>query len=278
MSTQSFTKQESPLLVGVVREKTERAAIAAIRNCEYHGATGIDLHLSCLEREFQTEECFARIISQTRLPIMALNYNQTYDYQQFDTDEESRIEMLKMFVRAGGAAVDMQGYSYDLPSKLAFRQEFAHMPYSFIRDNPKEIVVDPAVIEKQKSLIEWVHSMGSEVVISTHPWVPMNCEQVVDLARFLEERNPDGIKIVTPCENDDQLAEAFKTMLMLKKEVKATVHFHCCGKAGSLSRIINPILGGYLIFCSDGYSESSNFEQLDLVTAKSIMDGIKKIQ
>lgn len=275
MERKSFAKQPSPLLIGVVRERTERQAIAAIRNCEYHGATGIDLHLSCLED--QSVESMGRIINAARLPILALNYNQTYDYVSFETEEEPRIDILMRYVKAGGAAVDIQGYTYDLPSKHAFRQEFSNMPYSFIRDNPREIVVDPKIIDKQMELIDRVHHEGAEVLMSTHPWVPMNCEQVVDLALFLEKRHPDVIKIVTPCENDEQLAESFKTMLTLKREVKTTVHFHCCGKAGSLSRILNPILGGYLIFCSDGYTESSNFEQLDLTTAKAIMDNIRKI-
>ena len=274
----SFAHNQSPLLIGVVRERTIRDAIAAIRNCEYHGATGIDLHLSCLNEEAQSLDGLKRIISACRLPILALNYNQTYEYTSFETDEESRIDLLLRFVEAGGAAIDMQGYTYDLPSKTAFRSEFADLGYSFIRDNPMEVVVDPKVIDKQMELIERVHHAGAEVLISTHPWVPMTCDQVVDLALFLEKRNPDVIKIVTPCYNEEQLAECFKTMMTLKKEVKTQIHYHCCGAAGSLSRIINPILGGYLVFCSDGYTASSNFEQLDLQTVKCIMDGINKIK
>ena len=278
MERKSFAHNSSPMLIGVVRERTIRDAIAAIRNCEYHGATGIDLHLSCLDEEARSLEGLKRIVSACRLPILALNYNQTYDYVSFETDEESRIDLLLRFVEAGGAAIDMQGYTYDLPSKTKFRSEFSHLGYSFIRDNPMEIVVDPKVIEKQMELIDRVHHAGAEVLISTHPWVPMNCEQVVDLALFLEKRNPDVIKIVTPCYNEEQLAECFKTMMTLKKEVKTQIHYHCCGAAGSLSRIINPILGGYLIFCSDGYTASSNFEQLDLQTAKNILDNINKMK
>lgn len=278
MERKTFAGNPSPMLIGVVREKSVRAAIAAIRNCEYHGATGIDLHLSCLDQKYQNVESLRMIVQACHLPILGLNYNQTYEYTEFVTDEESRIDLLMKFVEAGGVAVDLQGYTYDQPSKTAFRTEFAHLGYSFIRDNPKEIVVDEKIIQKQKELIERIHQAGAEVLLSTHPWVPMNCEQVVDLARFLEKRNPDVIKIVTPCENEEQLAESFRTMLTLKKEIKTKIHFHCCGAAGSLSRIINPILGGYLVFCSDGYSESSNFEQLDLSTAKTILDNVKKIK
>lgn len=231
-----------------------------------------------MEETERTVEKLSSIVQACRLPILALNYNQTYEYESFSTDEESRIELLMRFVEAGGAAVDLQGYTYDLPSKETFRKEFLPLGYSFIRDLPKEVVVDETVIQKQMELIDRVHRAGAEVLISTHPWVPMNCEQVVDLALFLEKRNPDVIKIVTPCYNEDQLAESFKTMLTLKKEVKTRVHFHCCGAAGSLSRIINPILGGYLVFCSDGYTPSSNFEQLDLTTAKTILEQIQKIK
>lgn len=274
----SFAHNPSPLLIGVVRERTVRDAIATIRNCEYHGATGIDLHLSCLDEEAQSLEGLKRIINACRLPILALHYSQTYNYELFEIDEESRVEMLLRFLEAGGAAVDIQGYTYDRFSKSAFRSEFSHLGYSFIRDNPLEVVVDPKVIEKQMELIDRVHHMGAEVLISTHPSVPMICEQVVDLALFLEKRNPDVIKIIAPCYNDDQLAECFKTMITLKKEVKTQVHFHCSGSAGSISRIINPILGGYLCFCSDGYTASSNFEQLDLQTAKTIIDNMAKIK
>ena len=94
-------------------------------------------------------------------------------------------------------------------------------------------------------MIEKVHSMGAEVLLSCHPGIPMNCEQVVDLALFLEKRNPDVIKIVTAATNENELLESFKTMVALKKELKTPVSYHANGKAGSLSRIINPILGGH---------------------------------
>lgn len=273
----SFVKSGSPMLIGVIREETARAAIAAMRNCEYHGATALDLHLSCLKEEARTVESLRTIISATRLPIMALNYNQTYDWTPIQTDEETRLNLLLRAVEAGAAAVDMQGYSYDLPSKTAFRQEFKNLGYSFLRDDPHEVVVDEAVIEKQKAFIQRVHDAGAEVILSTHTLVPMDCEQVVDLVMFLSQRGADMLKIVCPCENDDQLAECFKTMLTVKKIAPIPTHYHCSGKAGSLSRILNPILGGHMIFCTDGYTVSSTFEQLDLQTARRVVDDLKKM-
>lgn len=105
----------------------------------------------------RTVENLRKIVQACRLPILALSYNQTYEYAPFTTDEETRIELLLRFVEAGGAAIDLQGYTYDLPSKDAFRKEFSHLGYSFIRDLPKEVVVDEKVIQRQMELIDRVH-------------------------------------------------------------------------------------------------------------------------
>ena len=275
----SFAKNEGPMLIGVVRERTARDAIAAIKNCTVHGATGIDLHLSCLNEDVKNVAALKSIIDQCELPMLALNYNQTYEYESFETDEESRIALLMKYVEAGGSAVDLQGYTYDLDSKYHLREDAKKYDYSFLKaEDPHEIVVDPAVIAKQMALIDEIHEKGAEVLLSCHPLVPMTTEQVVDLALFLEKRNPDVIKIITRADNEEQLGEALKTMLVLKKEVKTKIHFHAAGKAGKLSRVLNPILGAYLIFCNDGYTASSNFEQPELSVVKNVIENMKKLR
>jgi len=273
----SFVNQPSPLLIGVINERTVRDCIAAISNCQYHGATGIDLHLSCLDEDAKNVESIRRIVSATSRPILALNYNHTYERQPFSCDEETRVDLLLKAAEAGVSAVDFQGYTFDIASKTALRPEYANADYSFIKESPREVVLDPVIIDKQMALFDQVHQMGAEVLLSVHPGVPLNCEQVVDLALFLEKRGPDIIKIVTVCKTEEQLVESFKTMIALKKEVKTKTHLHCNGKMGKLSRLINPILGGHLIFCNDGYTTSSAFEQLDLQTAKTALDCIQKI-
>jgi 3-dehydroquinate dehydratase len=105
----------------------------------------------------------------------------------------------------------------------------------------------------------------------------MKCEQVVDLALFLEKRNPDIIKIVTKATSDDDLVESIKTMLTLKKEIKTPISYHVNGAKGMLSRIINPVLGGQIAFCVDRYKEDSVLEQVDLRTAKTVIENINKI-
>lgn len=262
----------TPVLAGVIREKSVKTAIAEIKNCMYDGATMIDLHMSCLKNS--DYESLREIITSSKLPVLALNYNRTYDWKDAGLLEEERAESFLRAVDAGAAGVDIQGYTFHLPSMNDF---CGNDIYSFTKGNPREIVTDTDIIEKQCEFIETIHSKDAEVLLSCHPGISMNCTQVVELAMFLEKRNPDIIKIVTVANTEEDLIESIKTMSVLKKELKTPVSYHAGGEAGYLSRIINPILGGKIIFCVDRYSESSTMEQLDLKTVKSIVENMKKI-
>ncbi|HBL81732.1 MAG TPA: hypothetical protein DD391_03905 [Clostridiales bacterium] len=263
---------DAPALAGVIREKSVSAAIAEIKNCIYDGADMIDLHMSCLENT--DENALKSIISASKLPVLALNYNKNYDWSDCGLSENDRTNSFLNAVSAGAAGIDMQGYTFDAKSKDAF---LGDDKYSFTKGNPKEIVTDDNIISKQCEFIEKIHSMGAEVLLSCHPGISMNCEQVVELALFLEKRNPDIIKIVTFAADEENLIESFKTMAVLKKEVKTPVSYHTNGTVGILSRIINPILGGHIVFCVDRYNGGSTMEQLDLKTTRAIIDNIEKI-
>lgn len=267
-----LSKLPSPALAGVVKEKTKDAAIAEIKNCMYDGADMIDLHLSCLEDI--TDDSLKGIFASSRLPVLALNYNTTYNRQDAQYSENERAELFLKAVECGAAGVDMQGYTFHCPSKDDFCGEDK---FSFTKGKPKEVVTDEKIISRQSEFIERIHSKGGEVLLSCHPGIPMTAEQVVDLSLFLEKRAPDIIKIVTVAKNEDDLLESFKAMVMLKREVKTKVSYHAAGVPGSLSRIINPVLGGHIVFCVDRFSESSTMEQLDLKTVRTIIENMKKV-
>ncbi len=262
----------APALAGVIREKTRTNAISAIKNCYLKGADMIDLHLSCLEDT--SAENIRAITEASPLPILALNYNKTCDWQDRGYTETERIELLLRSVEAGAKGIDMQGYTFHSESKERFCGEDK---YSFTKNNPKEVVTDNAIISKQMELIERVHSKGAEVLLSCHPGIVMKSETVVELALFLEKRSPDIIKIVTPATNREEMEEGLKAMHLLKREIKTPVSYHCNGKVGIPTRIINPIMGGQIAFCVDGYNESATPEQIDLATARLAVDNAKKL-
>lgn len=272
----SFASPASPLVIGVIRERTVRDAIAKIKSATLHGATAIDLHLSCLNPEFKNTESIRKIVDQCDLPILALNYSQDYEYNEFEEPEEDRIALLLQAVEAGVAAIDMQAYSYDRYSKKNFREEYKDCGLPFIKEGIHEIVCDPVILEKQKALVNKVHEMGAEVLISCHPMVVLNREEVLALAESLDARDPDIIKIVTRAETEDDMLESVASMIELRRHFKKPVHVHAAGKAGQLSRVVNPLLGGHLLFCNDGFTASSNFAQPDLQTVRTILDNVQK--
>lgn len=269
----ALSRLPTPALAGVVKAKTVLGAIAEIQNCRYDGAMMIDLHLPCLERI--DVEGLRKIVQASKLPLLALNYNKTYEGESANLSEEERVATLLCAVEAGATGIDMQGYTYHLPSKEGFCGEDR---YSFTKGNPKEVVTDSRIIERQCALIERVHGMGAEVLLSCHPGVFMDCRQVVELALFLEKRKPDIIKIVTGhADTEEEMVEVFRTMVALKKEVQTPVSYHANGKCGALTRIINPLLGGRMIFCVDRFDAASTMGQLDLRTAAAVVENMKKI-
>ncbi len=270
----SFAKAPAPILVSVITEETKKSAMAAITNSIYTGATGIDLHLSCMREEERTVEAIRQIVNMCKVPILALNYDVDINREVYQSTEEERVDILLRACEAGVACVDFQGYTLDRESKHGFRQEYSHLDYSFVKANPKEVVMDSKVIDKQMELFEKVRHMGTEVLLSCHPGTVLNAEQVVDLALYLEKRSPDVIKIVTLTRDEGDLIESFRAMHLLKKEVKTPVSYHASGQHGKLSRIINPVLGGHIAFCNDKFNTGSDLNQLDLKTAKIAIDAL----
>lgn len=261
----SFKNAPSPVAASVVRERNVRDAIAAIKNSQYAGAGAIDLHVSCLDDEFKNVESMKAIMDVTPLPILILNYNHRCDYTTYSCPEEERIALIEMGAAAGGSAVDIQGYSFNLDVKTGFQEEYATEDMLFAKKKPCEVALDPETVKKQMDFIDRMHAQGTEVLYSCHTQVNLNTEECVSLCKLLEKRNPDIIKLVIPCNTDEELAENFKTMITLRKEITSCkIHFHCSGKKGRITRIVNPMLGAHLAFCIERFSSSSHHEQLDL--------------
>ena len=254
------------MIVGVIRQRTVKDAIAEIKNGEKRGARGFDLHLDALDEEFRTVESIQQICEATERPILALNYKNGY-FGPLTMTEEERIELLMVAVDAGVSAVDLQGYSFDDTAKLEF-VDAEHVPeeLEFLKElKPNEVALKPEVLEKQRRFIEKVHEKGAEVLLSMHLGVHLTTDQLLALSQFVRRtRNMDAIKLVTPCASEQQLAECLYSTVILKQQLDFPFVYHAAGKMGMKSRMICPMLGSYMMFCNVDYGYSSNFEQLHL--------------
>ncbi len=270
----SFMCNTAPVLTGAVQEENAELAIRAIKNFVLRGAKGIDLHLTQFDEESLKPETLKRIISESPLPIFGLNYSLTNNAEE----ENERIGLLLRTIEAGAAGIDIQGYTYDFSSRDKFNENFSNISYSFVKSKPKEVVVDNCVIEKQCELIERVHHMGGEILLSNHVGVFLDSQAIIDLCVFLEKRNPDTIKLVTMCGTEYELAETVKAMIMIRKEIKTPVTLICNGKYRAISRILNALLGGYMVFCVDTYTPKYAYMgQPDITAISEIIENADRL-
>lgn len=273
MERRSFLKNAAPVLTGAVHEETADASIRAILNFSLHGAEGIDLHLAHLDAQSATVEALGRIVSASPLPIFGLNYA----VSQSEEEEEQRVALLMRCFEAGAAGIDLQGYSFDHRSRDRMDESAADTRLPFVKRRPKEVVFDRAVIDRQCDLIERIHAAGGEVLLSNHIGTFMNAEEMISLCLYLRERKADTIKIVTVCDTDEELAELVRSMLLLKKEIEVPVTLIATGRHRTLSRILNALLGGYMVFTADTYTKYANIGQPDITAIKQIVDNADRL-
>lgn len=98
----SFIKNHAPVLTGAVQEETADTAIRAIKNFALRGAKGNDLHLTKMHKDCLTIASLKRIISESPLPIFALDYTVT----NTEKEENERLERLLCAWKAGASGID----------------------------------------------------------------------------------------------------------------------------------------------------------------------------
>ncbi|MDF2722782.1 MAG: type 3-dehydroquinate dehydratase [Paenibacillus sp.] len=260
----SFAKLPQPFIVNVIREKDPESAIASIKNAEYDGAQAHDLHLTALGKQYHNRKDLRRIIASTANPVLTLNYRYTDDV----TDEE-RVAGLLLAIEAGTAGVDIPADFFD-PNYTSY----VHAQPDYTGKQPKELSMDPAVIDKQRKLIETIHAMGAEVLLSSHTRIVMSSEQVVAHALEMQSRGADMVKIVSVCMNEDQLIEAFRSIVALKRVMKVPFQYQCHGEHGKLTRVVGPMLGSMLVFCNQRFAAHTFNEQPLVHAMRSVFQNV----
>lgn len=247
----SFLNRPYPVVTGIMAGQTPQELIAGARNSEFEGAQGIAIGLEDLKPEFRNQESLKSIIDAVNLPFMFFFYRND---KWRNLDDEARQEVLLDAAAAGASMIDVMGDLYD-PS-------------------PMEITCNPDAIDKQKRLIEKIHARGAEVVISSHMQCSRTTEQVVEHLRAVESRGPDVVKIVTTVNNEEELAEAFKTTMTLKRELKIPFIHLCNGKFSRPHRFLGPALGTSILFAVSHYESRYGMGQPTIRAMRNVLDNL----
>jgi len=224
----SFLRLAEPHLSAIIIEPTPDQTIHSILTCEHEGAESFVVDFAGWDRAKLTRTELSRVFHCTGRPMMPLFYR-SRNLAADQIDDEARAELMLLAVEAGAAACDVMGDMYD-PS-------------------PRERTLKAQAIEKQKRLIERIHAMGAEVLMSSHAQNEApSAEEVLEHLRDFVDRGADIPKIVLRAETKAELLEAFRTTVLLKQELQAPFVHLCSGRYGRLQRYVAPSLGATLTF------------------------------
>ena len=140
--------------------------------------------------------------------------------------------------------------------------------------SPMELTRNPAAVDKQKQLIDRIHGKGADVVISSHMQCPRTAEQALEHLSEAAKRGADAVKIVTTVNSDDELAEAFRTTLLLKRELKLPFIHLCNGSYSRPHRFMGPALGVSILFAVSRYEPRYGMGQPTIRAMKTVLQNM----
>ncbi len=246
-----FLKSDKPMFTVMLQCETPETAIGKIRNANCLGADAYGLQVESLKPEHQNPDTYKRIFAEGKgRPFYATNYRMA------NNDEKSDEELAKgliVLAQSGATLIDVIG---DMFCK-----------------HQEELTNDKKAIEKQMRLIDKLHNMGAEVLMSSHILKFTSAERVLEVAFEQKRRGADIIKIVTAAETMEQQIENLRITNLLKCELGAPFLFLSAGKC-SLHRRLGINLGCCMALCVNEHDALSTDAQPLLSTMKILRDNI----
>ena len=247
----TFLQYNKPLLTAMVQENTPGDAINTIMNSHYDGAEAFGIQLECLERQYRDVETLRGIFSYCMgKPIYITSYR--HNNSEGMTDDEC-AEYLLMGIEAGATLGDVMG--------------------DWFHPEPYELTFDEEAIAKQKAIIDRIHALGGEVLISSHLHTYFTCDQLLEYAHAQRERGADVVKMVNFAQTEEQLLENIRAAAMLKHELDCPYLLLANGAHSRLLRQIGPNLGVCMYLCVQHYAANSK-EQPILRSQKAVRDNM----
>lgn len=247
----SFLNRENPMLTVMLQCETPEVAIGRIRNANFLGADAYGLQIESLKPEYHNPETYQRIFGEMKeRPCYVTMYRAKSNSGL--TDDEL-VEKLVVAAESGAVLCDIMG--------------------DMFLKHPEELTEDEEAVKKQMALIDRLHAMGAEVLMSSHLHKYAPAERVLEIALEQKRRGADIIKIVTSADNMEQQIENLRITNLLKNELGAPFLFLSGGEC-SIHRRLGITLGCSMALCVYEHDHHSTPTQPLLSTMKNIRDSI----
>ena len=139
-----------------------------------------------------------------------------------------------------------------------------------------ELTFDEKAVKKQVELIEKIHEMGCEVLISTHFREYRDRQTVMDFAKEQQKRGADVVKIINISNSEQELLEHITICADLKREIDCEYLYMASGEDCRLLRQICGRLGTVMYLSVVEYKGIYSKEQTILKSQKLIRDNMVK--
>lgn len=227
MAVKKFTDFTRPPLTVMIQEKNPDKIIEIVEKTKKMGAEAFCLLINDMEEQYRKGHIFCEIFdAMGNCPAYIANYTWGINAEK---SYEYCMEQALIALECGAAL-------FDVPGDCFCSSEY-------------EITYNERAVEKQKELINHIHSMGKEVLMSSHTKKFLKAEDVLRIAEAHKERNVDISKIVTNADTSEELIENYKISILLKQEFKHYHLFLCNGKECKEHRLLSPILGSCINLC-----------------------------
>ena len=247
----TFLGRERALLTVILQCETPEVAIGRIRNALYQGADAFGLQVESLKPEYHNPETIRRIIGEMKDKPCYVTYYRRHNNAGRTDDELA--DGLIMLAENGATLCDVMG-------DMFCRHE-------------QELTEDETAIQKQMQLIDKLHGMGKEVLMSSHVFHFEPAERVLEIALEQKRRGADIIKIVTGAGTMEQQIETLRITDLLKRELGAPFLFLSGGEC-SLHRRLGMHLGCCMSLCVYEHDVNSTSSQPLLRTMKTVRDDL----
>jgi 3-dehydroquinate dehydratase type I len=253
INVSSLCQKDQPLLICVIADDTPAGCIASIRNAIYDGADGFMLDLAKLDDKYHTVKDIREIVDYAQnKPVISFDYR--YARVEVAKSDEELVNSQIIAAKAGVDMCDIMGDIFDpSPLMLTHKNE---------------------IIKKQKRLVDKIHSLGGEVLMSSHIWGMMKPEQTIEHARALKSRGADMIKIAMCAIAEDDLFETLRTTALMRRELDFPFLHVCMGQYGKIHRVISGMLGSSMLLCVQQYTNISHRDQPLLRATRDVLNNL----
>ncbi|MBE6590889.1 MAG: type I 3-dehydroquinate dehydratase [Ruminococcaceae bacterium] len=234
----SFFNREKPVLTCMVQAHTpERIKeLAALSMPE--GAEAFGMQFCQLEQEYQNEKTYRELIGYVHpLPVYATYYRTGKNKGKSD---DELAEGLISIAESGAELCDVMGDYFDRCRG--------------------ELTMDEKAIDRQKKLIDTIHSCGAKVLMSSHVLKFTPAERVLEIAYEHQRRGADICKIVTGAETKEQEIENIRIINLLKEKLDIPFLFLSGGECRLLRRVGSSV-GSCMSLCVHEYDELATKSQ-----------------